>query len=657
MISSSWASASPDDYLLCFESENSLSDVYCYVMEDYFGLLDDGEGASLTSDKVDIGVGRFPVVSEAEAKVMVDKSIAHMANSYAGNWKNVVCFIGDDGDSNLHMRYADDVAERVGAQNPEMEVRKVMFDQYTRQTTITHNTYPEVTALLKEQMEEGALVMNYTGHAAAYCLSHELVLETADFEEFQGTKLPLWFTAACDVMPFDGKTKNIGETAVLNDGGAAVAFYGTTRTAYSSNNLQMNRWFMKYLFDTDDAGKRYRIGDAIRLAKNYMISNSLEITNKQNKLHYALLGDPALVFGAPTNRVVLDSINGKPVGAETQLSAGQAVRMSGHVEDTYGDVIGDFCGTLSARLYDSAETVTCKNNAGASSTFTFTSRDKVLFNGQDSVSNGRWEIAFVVPSDINFSDEAGRVVFYAVSTDLGTEANGYSESFTVGGVSDNDDNEGPEIVAYLGADSFTDGDRVSPTPLFVAELWDESGINYSGNGVGHDLLLTIDNDVSTTYTLNDYYQGVFGDYTRGTVAYSIPELEDGQHTLTFRAWDVLNNTSTATLSFVVDSSLEPQLLSVLATPSPATEQTTFVISHDRAGAETDITVEVYDFAGRLMWRHEETSTSTTGISYVTWDLTTGAGGRLGQGVYVYKVTLRQGDSKRAVKGQKLVVGR
>ncbi|MCD8285070.1 MAG: type IX secretion system sortase PorU, partial [Prevotellaceae bacterium] len=655
MIGSSWSSRDPKDYLLCFESENSFSDVLCYVMEDYFGLLDDGEGSNLTSDKVDIGVGRFPVVSEAEAKVMVDKSIAFMSNSNAGNWKNIVMMIGDDGDENIHMRYADDVAERVIASNPEMEVRKLMLDAYTRQSSINHNTYPEVTALLKQQMQDGSLVMNYTGHAATYCLSHEFILQTEDFASTKSDYLPLWVTAACDVMPFDGLADNIGETAVLNDGGAAVAFYGTARTVYSSNNLQMNRWFMRYLFGTDAEGRRYRVGDAVRLAKTYLISGNLELTNKENKLHYALLGDPALTFGAPTNRVVLDSINGSPLDGSTQLSAGQLVRMTGHVENSLGELLTGFNGLLSARVYDNLETITCKNNAGASSAFSFTNRDKVLFNGQDSVASGRFTLSFVMPVDINFSDEAGRVVFYAINDDLSVEANGYSEDFTVGGVSDNDDTDGPLIYAYLNTDEFESGDKVNATPFFVAQLEDESGISYSGNGIGHDLLLTIDNNTETTYTLNDYYTADLGDYTHGTVAFSIPELEDGEHSLTFRAWDVLNNTSVASLDFVVDNSLKPSILSVTLSNNPASVSTTFLISHDRAGSDCDITIEVFDFSGRMLWRHEETSSSATGLNTVEWNLRSNSGGRLYAGVYLYRVSLRTGESKQVSKSQKLVI--
>lgn len=660
MLTASWRNRTPDDYLLCFESENSFSDTQCYVMEDYFGLLDDGEGGRLTSDKTDLGIGRFPVTSVAEAKVMVDKTIRHLTNANAGSWKNLIMVMGDDGDENEHLEMADNVAKVVESNNPEMEVRKVMWDAYPRVSTLTSNTYPDVTRLVKEQMDEGALVMNYTGHAATYCFSHELVLKLEDFANYKGTNLPLWVAAACDVMPFDGLSENMGETAVLNPDGNAVAFYSTARTVYANNNLQMNRWFMYYLLSTDEQGRRYRVGDAVRLAKNYIINNNLELAHVENKLHYALLGDPALVFGAPKNRVVLDSINGQLLAdtASMQLRAGEHVRMSGHLENAQGETLTGFHGILSAHVYDNLETIVCLNNAEVRrGPFQFQSRDKMLFNGQDSIRAGRFSFDFVMPMDINFSDEAGRAVFYAISDSLLVEANGYSEAFTVGGVSTaaEADTLGPVIYAYLNTEDFENGGRVNATPYFVAQLQDDSGISYSGVGLGHDLLLTIDGDAAQTYVLNDYYVGEFGDYTRGTVAYSIPQLEDGPHSLTFRAWDVLNNTSITTLDFVVDSDMKPTLFNLTASQNPALVSTNFLVSYNLPGTDCDLLVEVFDFAGRRLWSQSQTANTSTGTFVVPWNLTMNGGGRLGAGVYLYRATLRNGASKKVSKAQKIVI--
>lgn len=653
MLTMATRNCNPDDYLLCFESENSWNDTESYVMEDYFGLLDDGEGATLVRDKSDIGVGRFPVKSAAEAKIMVDKTIAYMSNSNAGSWKNIVMMLGDDGDANSHMRYCDDVAERIIGNNPEMEVRKVMWDAYTRESSIAYNTYPEVTDLITKQVNEGALMINYTGHAAPYSMSHEWVLRLKDFQGFKGKNLPVWYTAACDVMPFDSQTENLGVTAVLNDGGAALAFIGTARTVYASNNRSLNLNFAKYVFGKDGKGRRYRLGDALRLAKVALVGT--EGIHQENKLQYALLGDPALLIGAPLNRVHLDGIYDAQSGeAISQLKAGQAVRMEGSLLDDKGMEISDFNGIVSARVYDSMDTIVCKmNDPSITTAFEFTDRSQVLFAGRDSVRLGHFAISFVVPQDIKFSNGSGRVVFYAINDSLTLEANGYSEDFTVGGIAKSEDGEGPLIEMALNGEF---GGTVNSTPYLTARLQDVSGINVSGTGVGHDLLLTVDGDAKQTYVLNDYYVQEFGDYTSGHVAYTIPHLLPGAHTLTLRAWDLLNNTSTRSMDFVVDAAYEPSILHLMASPAIARESTTFLLTYDLPGTMCDVKIEVFDYAGRLLWQRSAEASSNTGTFAIPWNLSVGDNrGRISPGIYLYRASVRCGESETVTKTQKLIV--
>ena len=507
MVSMQWRKYSPDDYLLCYPSENSFSDTKSFVMEDYFGLLDDGEGTNILRDKPDLGIGRFPVTSNADAKIMVDKTITYLCRENAGGWKNLIYMLGDDGDENQHMKYADDVAEIVKRTYPEMEVRKIMWDAYKIESTASNLSYPTCTQDIKRAMKEGASIFNYVGHAATYGMSHEFVLRVNDFAEPCGDKLGLWVTAACDVMPFDGQVENIGETAVLNPSGGALAFYGTARTVYATQNLYMNRYFMRYLFATDSKGRKYKVGDAIRLAKNALITGNMESSYRENKLQYALLGDPSLEFGTPLQKVILDSINGTRLTSSSKvpLKAGQRVHLSGHLTDSNGALKTDFSGTLTARMYDNEETITCHNNQSAKTTFTYKDRTNIS-TCMDSVVNGKFELDFVIPVDINNSNEAGRFVFYALNNEQNMEANGYNEKFLLGGMDKaGTDTIGPDIFASLNGEDFVNGGVVNKTPYFYAKLTDESGINYSGNGIGHDLILCVDNDVDRTYSLNDCY--------------------------------------------------------------------------------------------------------------------------------------------------------
>ena len=657
MVSTQWRKYSPDDYLLCYPSENSFSDTRSFVMEDYFGLLDDGEGTNVLKDKPDLGIGRFPVTSSADAKVMVDKTITYLSRENAGEWKNLVYLLGDDGDENQHMRYADDVAEQVKATYPEMEVRKIMWDAYKIESTGSNLSYPTCTRDIKQAMKDGALIINYVGHAATYGMSHEFVLRVSDFAEPCGDKLALWVTAACDVMPFDGQVENMGETAVLNPKGGALAFYGTARTVYATQNLYMNRYFMRYLFGTDAKGRRYKVGDAIRLAKNALITGNMESSYRENKLQYALLGDPSLEFGEPTQKVILDSINGSSLKSSSSipLKAGQRVRLTGHLADAKGDLKTDFTGTMAARMYDNEETITCHNNQGARVVFTYEDRTNI-YTCQDSVVNGKFDLEFVIPVDINNSNEAGRFAFYALNNDRNMEANGYNEKFLLGGMGEvATDTIGPRIQAGLNGVDFENGGVVNKTPYFVAKLEDESGINYSGNGIGHDLVLCVDNDVNLTYTLNNYFVQEFGDFTRGTVSYVLPELESGSHTLTFRAWDVLNNTNAVSLNFVVDPTVAPNMFNLTASQNPARTSTNFLISYDLVGTECDFTLEVFDFSGRRVWYHQEQGSSPSGLYTIPWNLCTNAGAKLFTGIYFYRCQMTCGNSKKVSKTQKIVI--
>ena len=659
MLTSAWRTYSPDDFLLCYESENSWNDVTSYVMEDYFGLLDDGEGTTLLREKVDIGIGRFPVRTAAEAEALVDKTEDYIYSRHAGAWKNVVSFLGDDGDNNDHLKKANDVANSVAQQHPEVEVRKIMWDAYPRESTSSGLRFPLARQAILRQMDEGALMMNYTGHAATYSLSHEQVLRIEDFAAFSSPRVPLWVTAACDVMPFDTQKENIGETAVLNTDAAAVAFYGTTRTVYASKNVVLNRAFCDALFGSDDEGLPNRLGDAVRYSKTYVASN--EGSYRENKLHYALLGDPALRIGNIQNRVVLDSINGTAVddlADDFTLHAGGRVRLAGHIDDAGGHQLDSFNGTLHARLYDSQSTVVCLNADGAEEAFTYSTHDKILYNGTDSVHAGRFALTCPIPVDIKYSDEAGRLLFYAISDDHQTEANGYCEDFLVGGTEPGlDDHEGPQIMAWLGAEDFENGGTVCATPFFVAHLEDASGINTAGNGLGHDLELIIDGDPSTTYTLNNYYLGDFGDFTRGTVSFTLPELSEGAHTLLFRAWDTQNNESHVTLDFNVDASLPMHLLDLTTSVNPASTTTSFLLTYDRPGSQCTFTIEVFDFAGRLLWTHTETGSNANGLYSVPWGLVTGSGFPLGSGIYLYRARVSCGDSEEATKTRKLIIRR
>ena len=653
MLTTDWSNTSPDDFLLCYESENSFSETDSYVSDDYYCMLDDGEGADIAvTSKADVGVGRLTATTDAEAKIMVDKIIGYYHHENAGDWQNTVCFMGDDLNGNVHMMEAEQAAKTVTNIDPSFNVRRFYWDAYTRTSGSTGNHYPDLERLIRQQMQAGALIMDYCGHGKADQISHEMVLLLSDFAVHTSLRLPLWVTASCDIMPFDAREDNIGETAMLNPRGGSVAFFGTTRTVYTGANAELNCAFLKHLLASEN-GRRNTMGDAVRLAKNELRASNSAYRN--NKLHYSLLGDPALVLAMPTREVVVDEINGQSAtGDIVKLNAGKPVTVKGHVKDA-----AELNGIVSLKVKDVEEKVVCKLNALDDQTeepFSFYDRPTVLYSGSDSIRNGEFTMTFVLPRDISYSDGKGQLLLYACSNDRQLRAHGHNENFSaVSASEDLNDGIGPSVYCYLNNRSFVNGGKVNTTPYFYAELSDKEGINASGSGIGHDMELIIDGDIAMTYNLNDYFQYDFGDYSKGSVGYTLPELSEGSHQLLFRVWDVLNNSSTAELTFNVVRGLTPEGISVDCTKNPATTSTTFVVTHDRIGSTLDFELEIFDMAGRQLYGYSETGVSTDSTYTLDWDLTTSGGKRLGTGVYLYRVLVSCDGSKKASQAKKLII--
>lgn len=654
MLTSSWRTSRPDGYLLSYQSENSIEETTSYVTDDYFGFLDDEEGDNLTAAMLDIGIGRFPVRTAAEAKAAVDKTIAYMENKNAGPWKHTVCYVSDDGDNNLHISQTEMLAAYTERNYPSLLVNRIYADAFRRQASATGETYPDATKRLLQMFDKGMLVVNYTGHGSTDAWAAERLLTTNDILQMTSPRLPLWITATCDFTRFDDIQTSAGEEAFLNPRGGAIALLTTSRVVYASQNSALNQAFLRHIFSRPQ-GKRLRLGDIMRLSKC-----DAALANDRNKLNFTLIGDPALTLAYPDYQVQVDEFAGLNVSAESdiypQVKAGSKITVKGRILTPEGTLAEDFNGTVHPTVLDSQEQVTTLNNRGEGA-YTYTERSKTLFAGSDSVRQGHFEFTFPVPLDINYSDEEGMLNLYALDATRATEAGGYFDRFLVGGTADDIDSdaEGPEIKIYLNTPDFNPGDETNTTPLFVAELKDADGINTVGNGIGHDLSLCIDGSPVLTYNLNDYYTPLAGDYTRGTVHFSVPTLTEGRHTLSFRAWDLMNNSSSRTLDFEVVRGLRPNLFSVICTQSPARENTTFVLSHNRPGSTLAVRMSVYDFSGRELWTHLEQGISEGQAYYVEWDLCSNAGQRLAPGVYLYRASIISDSSRESTKAQKIII--
>lgn len=669
MLSDGWSSMSADDYLPAFEVSHGAAEpsntniaigpISSYVTDDYYTWLDDREGTTYQRNKPDVAAGRIPCTDEKTAAAVVDKLIAYMDGKQAGAWQSRLFVLADDLNNTLHMKAADRVAAAMSATvNERLRLRKVYWDVYPRTYTATGYSYPQATALLQTQMEQGALLFNYIGHGSPEQISHSRVLVTEDFAKSSSGRFPLWIMASCEISPYDAPGDDIGRVALANPTGGAIGVICASRSVYTDYNEQLNTALCKQLFPSKSDGTQKTIGEALRLAKNAVITDGTDVSI--NKLKYVLLGDPALLLAAPSRQMYIDSINGQPLrsGQVMPLAAGSVVTLGGYVSGTKGGTDAAYRGTVTLTLADRMETITCQNNSGGDNVMTFNDRTKTLFETTDSIRTGRFSLQVRIPRDISYSDERALISLYGQSADALPAAAGKCEQICLNGsvTAEEPDTLAPKVMLYLNEPDFPSGGLTDPSPVFVAVVSDDNGLSTASLSAGRGMELVVDGETGSPIDMSSYFAYDFGSYQSGRVTYPLSDLTTGPHSLRFRASDIDGNVTTETLTFHVTDEM-PTAFAVSATDNPAHSATSLVTVGVATAADspTTLTLEVYDLYGHCLWQHSQVVTTTHHV--VKWPLTTTAGTPVPSGLYLYRAVSEGPNGKQTTDAQKIVVVR
>lgn len=634
--------ASSPHTLLTYQADNSVNEVKAYSTDDYFAFLDDIEGVSDITARMDIGVGRLPVNTVDEARDVVNKILRYMENQSFGKWKSQLVFLADDGDSGLHTTIADYAAENIRTSAPNFVTNKIYIDAYQQEVSASGESYPLAKTKFDNLLNNGVLFFDYSGHGGYNNIASEAMLTASEIRNMNNDNLAFWMLATCGFANYDARKTSASEYAVLNPHGGALAVLSACRTVFASNNKIINRHLCDSLLlgDTENT----RLGDAVRKAKN-------RTGSEENKLAFILLGDPALRLNYPNKYNVVTT---------SELDTLRALSMhtiEGMITDAGGEKVADFNGKLQLTIYDKMQVQKTLDNDHTTESekvfFEYNDYPTTIFSGEVDVTEGNFKAQFMVPLDIRYNFGNGRVVYYAYDSQTSDEAIGSFHKLVIGGSSSVDfsDEEGPEMNIYLNTPYFADGDITSTSPHFYADLSDANGINTSGSGVGHDLMLVVDNDIKQTYVLNGHFTSLPNNFRAGSVSYPLSNLKEGRHELMFRAWDLLNNSTTKTLRFQVSDTYSMAVRRVLMYPNPASvgETVHFVVEHDQPDQRINMTLDVFDVAGRLMMSRTVESVGAESI-----DLNLAEYG-VAAGVYMYRLTLTDQDSTVVKKAGKLIV--
>jgi len=637
-------SDSGDNFILTYQAENSLRITSSYVTDDYFTFLDDNEGLDDQTDLMDIGVGRFTVTTSQQATDVVNKTIGYMENTGKGYWKNQLCFVADDDDRSQHANEADLIAVSLTDKYPAYQINKIYLDAYVQVLNASGQSYPVAKSQLLNLIHSGLFLLNYTGHAAASGWANEGILTINDVKLLANQHLPILVAATCDFVQFDNQTFSAGEEVVFNPIGGGIGILASTRPVYSANNFTLDKLFCETLLKKQN-GEHLRIGDAIVYTKNC-------ISGEINKLCYVYLGDPALKLNYPTEyQVITTKINESTAFGNDTLRALSVDTIHGIIADSNNQKASGFNGNLHVVIYDKVQRITTLNNEGLGS-MTYSDRPNILFSGDTKVINGNYSFTFMLPKDIRYNFGGGRIDYYANDTIVDSEAQGSFENFIVGGtaISNFNDTIGPKVDLFLNSENFVSGDKVNETPLFIGKVSDENGINTVGSGIGHDVMLTIDNDPEQSTVLNNYFQSNVNSYSSGVVNFKLPNLANGKHSLTFRVWDLLNNSSISSIDFDVVKGLTPEIFTVYNYPNPVKDQTTIIVKHDRPETVLSTVVDIFDICGSKIW-----SFSQSGTENISWNLISNNGQRVKTGIYLYRVSIKTKNSDVTSKTNKMLV--
>ena len=655
-------------------SYNSFSLATSFVSDDFYGMMDDSEGAMNTSDLLDIAVGRILADTPQRAKEMVDKIESYYIKEAYGSWRNNFVVISDDNDSKLLgelQETTNDIGDLVSQEKPFMNVTKIHTDAFQQESSAGGDRYPDVTNEIVNAIDNGALVVNYFGHGGEEGLAEERILLKPDITEFRNVcKLNCFVTVTCEFTRFDNPYRETaGEFTFWNKDTGAVGLITTTRQVFVNFGITFNEELGQYLFsyndnDTYEDYEYPSMAEALRLAKN----DPLISGNSQKSLVF-FIGDPAMKLAFPEPNIKLTRINDVPIGQATDtLKALSYVKLAGEVTDLSGNLLSNYNGTLSTTIYDKFINRQTLANDGIRDSngviiLDFSTLGEIIFRGQASVTNGQFEFDFVVPKDIGLPVGQGKVSFYAKNeTSTQNQAGADISSVKIGGLNENapEDNTGPVITLYMNDENFVTGGITNESPTLLAKLEDPNGIN-TASGIGHDIVAIIDGDETNPVILNDYYQTEVDDYTKGTLSFLFRDLEPGLHTLTLKAWDVYNNSSIAEIQFVVyDEDQSLVINNVLNYPNPFVNYTEFWFNHN-SSEPLDVSIQIFTVSGKLVRTLNGQTTggikATSSLSRdIVWDGRDDFGDKIGKGVYIYKLKVHSNLSNKTVeKIEKLVI--
>jgi hypothetical protein len=623
--------------------------------DDFYAYLD---GSPDVPDRgLDLYIGRIPVRTRFEAETVVEKLRIYESAAADGAWKGRVTLVADDACQGTkpdalypyvfqHMIQTEALPPLLPA---VLQVDKVYLYEFG--TECVYTTKPRATDALRARMNEGTLLVNFTGHGSDQQLADERVFETSGVPGLTNRNRPfLFFTASCSVGKYDYFGEGLGESMLLHRGGGAIAVYSASAVATSAGNSEMNQKFFRALFPDRSALDPRPLGAAAVLAKNGLVQ-----PGNINSKRYILLGDPAvrLAVSPPTVALALeDARSGAATGDSLRRGVLTDLRVTVQRPDSTLDATFD--GTVQVRVYDSSPV---RPMGTTDDTYLLTGAP--IFRGEAQVHGGVGTLRFQMPGALRTGVRGPAGLFaYAAAADrdaLGALPDlSVRESEAPAG----NDHEGPRIQVHFDGDPAT----LAPEATFTADLFDSSGVNITGLVASRSVVLQVEENGTQASKPEDLAGEVAfdGDYRNARLEHRLPSgLVAGRtYELVLRASDNVRNSASVRVPFTIaGGSGGFALEDAYNFPNPTDRGTSFfgVLS-----GPADLEITIYTISGKRVWRTREPGVTSVRFARegISWDGRDAEGDQPANGVYVYRIEAKPmgGGPARKVTGR-LVVSR
>lgn len=628
-----------DFELPVYENNNSTSILSSFSSDDFFAILENNDDINNYNavKRLNIATGRIPARTSAEADSVIDKLIYYQLNKSGGAWENKITWIADDGDYNLHLQDAEYIVNRLQSKAPQWNHNKIYLDLFPAVSTSSGNTFPLASNTLQQVVRDGTLLINYTGHGNYLRLSEESVIVQSQFESWDNKdKLPLLVTASCNFAPYDQPNLNaIAWDAFMKNSKGVIGLVAANRLVFAYSNKQINDLFIQQLLVSDSAGRKNSIGQALLAAKNLSWSQG---GDRVNDFKFSIIGDPAMLLQAPNNKIVVESLGGKPFNGKDSLLSGSAYQIKGFIQKG-SSILTSFNGVLSLTIYDAVKFKNTLANQTTSMVVPIAVQENILFNGKSTVKNGQFSADFILPTQVTNTSSPIKFELAAASGEndailildtIFVKPNQYLN---------NKDTLGPTMTPYLNDPNFKQGKWAAPNSELNILLWDSSGIQTSGNALGHDLAIWIDKN-PIPILLNNYFIANLDSYKSGKVVFTLPTFSAGTHSIIIKAWDLLGNGSKDTLTFEVPKSNEILFRNASNFPNPFKVQTKFGFETNQIGKPIDIILNVYSQDGILHYSNKWSVANPNTQIYMDWNGRSNSGNMIPPGVYHYQFIIK-----------------